>query len=116
MGLLDEAIAELQLAAADDARLGECASMLAECFVEQGKPARAVRWLEKGVAAPGLPAPQHRDLRYRLAAACEAGAETSRALRIYREILGEDAGFRDVAEKVRRLSEARDPSPPAKGG
>jgi tetratricopeptide (TPR) repeat protein len=116
MGLLEEAIAELQLAAADPGRLAECSSMLAECFVEQEKPARAVRWLDKGLAAPGLSAPQRRDLKYRLAAACEACAETSRALGIYRELQEEDAAFRDVAEKVRRLSEAKDPSTPAGEG
>lgn len=109
MGLLDEAVAELQLAAADPGRLAQCASMLAECYVEQEKPALAVKWLEKGLAAPGLPAQQRRGLRYHLAAACEACGEGSRALGIYRELQEEEAGFRDVAEKVRRLSEAMDP-------
>ncbi len=104
MGLLDEAIAELQLAAGDQARLVECASMLAECFVEQERPARAVKWLEKGLAAPGLPAPKRRALQYDLAAAYEACGETSRALAIYSELQAEDAGFRDVEDKVRRLS------------
>jgi tetratricopeptide (TPR) repeat protein len=104
MGLLDEAIAELQLAAADQARLVECASMLAECFVEQETPARAVKWLEKALAVPGLPAPKRRALQYDLAAAYEACGETSRALAIYSELQAEDAGFRDVEDKVRRLS------------
>jgi tetratricopeptide (TPR) repeat protein len=104
MGLLDEAIAELQLAAGDQARLVACASMLGECFVEQEMPARAVKWLEKGLAAPGLPAPKRRALQYDLAAAYEACGETSRALAIYSELQAEDAGFRDVEDKVRRLS------------
>jgi tetratricopeptide (TPR) repeat protein len=112
MGLLDEAIAELQLAAADEARLVECASMLAQCFVEQEKPARAVRWLEKGLATPGLPAPRRRGLQYDLAAAYEAWGEASRALAIYSELQAEDAGFRDVEDKVRRLSKETDPPPP----
>jgi tetratricopeptide (TPR) repeat protein len=104
MGLLDEAIVELQLAAADEARLVECARMLAECFVEQEMPARAVKWLERGLAAPGLPAPKRRNLQYDLASAYEACGEASRALEIYSELQAEDAGFRDVDAKVRRLS------------
>jgi tetratricopeptide (TPR) repeat protein len=92
MGLLEEAIAELQLAAADQDRLAECASLLAECFVERGMPAHAVRWLEKGLAAPGLTAPQRRRLRQHLAAACEACGDTTRARAIDRELQDEDAG------------------------
>ncbi len=113
MGLIDEAIAELQLAAADEARLVECARMLAECFVEKEMPARAVKWLERGLAAPGLPAPKRRNLQYDLASACEACGEASRALAIYSELQAEDAGFRDVGARVRRLSKATDPPPPA---
>jgi tetratricopeptide (TPR) repeat protein len=115
MGLLDEAIAELQLAAADPPRLAACAGMVAECFLEQGMPARAVRWLEKGLAVPDLPAPNRRALQYHLAAACELGGETTRALGIYSGLQAEDAGFRDVAERVRRLSGATDPSAPTGG-
>lgn len=113
MGLLDEAIAELLLAAADPARIVECASLLAECFVEQGKPERAVRWLEKGVAAPGLRAPRRHGLQYDLGAAYEACGATSRALAVYARLRAEDAGFRDVEEKVRQLSKAavRGPGP-----
>jgi len=109
MGLLDEAIAELSLAAADQARLVECASLLAECFVEQEMPARAVKWLERGLAAPGLPAPKRHALQYDLAAAYEASGETSRARAVYAELQAENAGFRDVEDKVRRLSKATDP-------
>ena len=108
MGLLDEAIAELRLAAVDPARLVACASLLAECFLEQGQPGRAVRWLEKGLAAPGLSAPRRRGLQYELAAAYEACGETSRALAVYARLQAEDAGFRDVEERVRRLSKAAD--------
>jgi predicted Zn-dependent protease len=111
MGLVDEAIAELRLAAADPGRIVECASLLAECFVEQGKPERAVRWLEKGLAAPGLRAPRRRSLQYDLGAAYEACGEDSHALAVYARLQAEDAGFRDVEEKVRRLSNAADRGP-----
>ncbi|HXK09473.1 MAG TPA: tetratricopeptide repeat protein [Vicinamibacteria bacterium] len=108
MGLLDEAIAELQLAAASPARLVDCASMLAECFAEQARPAYAVKWLEKGLAAPGLTAPRRRALRYQLAACHEASSETSRAIEIYEELQLEEAGYRDVADRIRRLTQPND--------
>ena len=46
-------------------------------------------------------------LRYDLAGALGARGEAEGALAIYVELYGEDAGFRDVAEKVQRLSDCR---------
>jgi tetratricopeptide (TPR) repeat protein len=101
MGLLDEAIAELQLASRGPGRLVECASLLAACFLEKGLPQLSVTWLERALAAPGLDPEAAMSLRYDLAGAFEAGGRDERALEIYVELYGEDAGFRDVAEKLR---------------
>jgi tetratricopeptide (TPR) repeat protein len=103
MGLVDEAIAEFQLAAKDDARLLECASMLGICFVEKGMPKLAVKWFEKGLSAPGRTEEEYQGLRYDLASALEQAGETDRARAIFTELFGQDATFRDVAEKVRQL-------------
>jgi tetratricopeptide (TPR) repeat protein len=103
MGLVDEAIAEFQLAAKDDARLLECASMLGICFLEKGMPKLAVKWFEKGLQAPGRSEDEYQALRYDLANALEQGGESERALAIFSELFGQNAKFRDVAEKVRRL-------------
>jgi tetratricopeptide (TPR) repeat protein len=116
MGLLDEAIAELQLAAADSERLAACASLLAECYADLGQAARSLKWLEKGLAVPGLPAERRRDLRYRLATAFEASGAAPRALSLYRELEAEDPGFRDVAEKARTLAKRVDPGPSRRRG
>jgi tetratricopeptide (TPR) repeat protein len=105
MGLLDEAIAELQLAARGPDRLLECASLLAACFREKGLPQLAVKWLERALATPGLDREQEMSVRYDLASALEARGEASGALEIYVELYGEDAGFRDVAECLRRMNE-----------
>jgi hypothetical protein len=103
MGLVDEAIAEFQLAAKDEARLLECASMLGICFVEKGMPKLAVKWFEKGLAAPGRTEEEYQGLRYDLASALEQAGEKDRALALYTELYGQDSTFRDVAEKVRQL-------------
>jgi tetratricopeptide (TPR) repeat protein len=103
MGLVDEAIAEFQLAAKDDSRLLECASMLGICFLEKGMPKLAVKWFEKGLQAPGRSEDEYQALRYDLATAFEQAGDTARALELFTELYGQDAQFRDVAEKVRRL-------------
>ena len=69
MGLIDEAIAEFQLAAKDEQRLLECSSMLGICFLDKGMPKLAVKWFEKGLQAPGRPEEEYQGLRYDLASA-----------------------------------------------
>jgi pilus assembly protein FimV len=106
MGLIDEAIAEFQLAAKDENRVLECASMLGICFMEKGMPKLAVKWYEKGLAAPGRGEEEYQGLRYDLAAALKASGDTDRALSIFEELYGQDANFRDVANEVRELRAA----------
>jgi hypothetical protein len=103
MGLIDEAIAEFQLAAKDEARLLECASMLGICFLEKGMPKLAMKWFEKGLKAPGRTEEEYAALRYDLASAHEAAGDVDRALALFSDLYGQDANFRDVATKVRDL-------------
>jgi tetratricopeptide (TPR) repeat protein len=107
MGLLDEAIAELQLASRGTGQLVECASLLAACFLEKEQPLLAVKWLERALAEPDLDPRHALGLRYDLARAHEAHGDIDRAFGLYVELHGEDPGFRDVAEKVRQLGRPR---------
>jgi hypothetical protein len=106
MGLIDEAIAEFQLAAKDENRVLECASMLGICFMDKGMPKLAVKWFEKGLAAPNRKEEEYIALRYDLAMAHEADGDVRQALSIYSDLYGQDANFRDVSSKVRELKAA----------
>jgi pilus assembly protein FimV len=103
MGLVDEAIAEFQLAAKDEARLLECTSMLGMCFVEKGMPKLAVKWFEKGLAAPGRSEDEYKGIRYDLGDAFEQSGELPQALAAFEEVFGQDASFRDVGQRIERL-------------
>jgi hypothetical protein len=103
MGLVDEAIAELQLAAKDERRLLECTSMLGLCFMEKGMPKLAIKWFERGLKAPGRTDEEYLGLRYDLAAAHEATGDVATAREMFSELWAQNANFRDVAEKVRAL-------------
>jgi tetratricopeptide (TPR) repeat protein len=105
MGLVDEAIAEFQLAAKDEARLLECASMLGMCFVEKGMPKLAVKWFEKGLSAPGRTDDEYKGIRYDLGDALEQSDAFDEGLAYFEEVYGQDASFRDVAERIERLRE-----------
>ncbi len=106
MGLIDEAIAEFQLAAKDEARVLECASMLGICFMEKGMPKLAMKWFEKGLETPNRRDEEYQALRYDLATAHEAAGDTQEALSLYTELYGQDATFRDVASRLRELRAA----------
>ena len=107
MGLIDEAIAEFQLAAKDENRMLECSSMLGICFMEKGMPKLAVKWFDTRPEG----ARPHRGgvlgLRYDLAIAHEAAGDADAALALFTDLYGQDANFRDVAAKVRDLRAAR---------
>ena len=103
MGLVDEAIAEFQLAAKDEGRMLECSSMLGICFIEKGMPKLAIKWFEKGLKAPDRSPEEYQGLRYDLAMAHEADGDADQALALYMDLYGQDANFRDVAAKVREL-------------
>jgi hypothetical protein len=77
--------------------------MLGICFIEKGMPKLAVKWFEKGLQAPGRRDEEYQGLRYDLASAYEQAGEIQRACQIFTELYGQDASFRDVAEKVRKL-------------
>ena len=107
MGLLDEAIAEFQLAAKDPNRLLECSSMLGICFMDKGMPKLAIKWFERGLKSEGRTEEEYLGLRYDLASAHEAAGDSDTALSIYTELYGQDANFRDVATKVKERRGAR---------
>lgn len=107
MGLLDEAIAEFQLASKDESRLLECCSMLGLCFLEKGMPEIAIKWFEKGLSAPGRSEEEYHGLQYDLALAHQAAGDPERALELYMNIYHVNARFRDVKDRVRDLQEAK---------
>ena len=107
MGLLDEAIAEFQLASKDQGWLLECCSMLGLCFLEKGMPQIAIKWFEKGINSPGRSEEKQHGLRYDLATAYELAGEPDRALELYMDIYRVNACFRDVKDRVSGLQAAK---------
>lgn len=107
MGLIDEAIAEFQIAAKDPKRFLECCSMLGLCFMEKGMPKLAIKWYQKGLESPGYSEEEYQGLRFDLAQAHESLGETDRALEVFQEVYGISANYRNVAKKVKELQERK---------
>jgi tetratricopeptide (TPR) repeat protein len=103
MGLIDEAIAEFQLAAKDPKRSLECSSMIGICFMEKGMADVAVQWYERGLLVQGRAPEEYRGLRYDLGMAWEATGDLAKATSTFGDLVREDPSFRDVSSKLREL-------------
>jgi pilus assembly protein FimV len=109
MGLLDEAIGELQKTcqAVDRGhpfpQVMQTYTWLAQCFLDKGVPEAAIRWYQKALAAPGINEETRTALHYELAAACETAGDKSSALKHFMEVYGRNIDYRDVAERIKPL-------------
>jgi tetratricopeptide (TPR) repeat protein len=109
MGLLDEAIAELQkVCAAIDHGHGftqtvQTYTWLAQCFLDKGVPQAAIRWYEKALGIPGLDQESVVAINYELGSACETAQDRPAALRHFTAAYGSNIDYRDVAERIQAL-------------
>jgi len=105
MGLIDEAIAEFQIAAKDIRRFLECCSMLGLCFLEKGMNKLAVKWYQRGLDTPGYSEDEYQGLRFELGQVEEASGDLAKALEIYQEVFGVNANYRNVSKKIKELQD-----------
>jgi tetratricopeptide (TPR) repeat protein len=109
MGLLDEAIGELQKTcqAVDRGhpfpQVMQTYTWLAQCFLDKGVPQAAIRWYDKALAAPGVDEETRTALHYELAAAYETAGDKPAALKHFMEVYGRNIDYRDVAERIKPL-------------
>ncbi|HSP94637.1 MAG TPA: hypothetical protein VLU06_08795, partial [Thermoanaerobaculia bacterium] len=103
MGLIDEAIGEFQLASKDPRRAVECCSMLGLCFLEKGMPQLAIKWYHKGLETRDIKERETMGLLYDLAGVYQSTGDMDNAYKTFLEVYGLDAGFRDVAGRMREL-------------
>ena len=109
MGLLDEAIGELQKVCQFVDRghtfpnLMQAYTWLAQCFLEKGMPEVAVRWYEKALKLPNLEQETRTALHYELASALESSGNNPAALSNFLEVYSSNIDYRDVAERIKAL-------------
>jgi hypothetical protein len=109
MGLLDEAIGELQKACQSFDRghsfpqIMQTYTWLAQCFLEKAVPEAAVRWYDKALNVVGIDGETRVALNYELASAYEASGDKPSALKHFMEVYGTNIDYRDVAERIKAL-------------
>ena len=104
MGMLAEAIAELELAVRSARFRFEAAALLARLSLQRGDTGSAIEWFERAAEAPAPSADAARGLLYELGDALEIGGESARALAVFLELHAEAGDYRDVGRRVERLS------------
>jgi tetratricopeptide (TPR) repeat protein len=109
MGLLDEAIGELQKACQSFDRghpfpqIMQTYTWLAQCFLEKGVPEAAVRWYDRALQVPTIDGETRVALNYELASAYETAGDKPSALKHFMDVYGSNIDYRDVAERIRAL-------------
>ncbi len=109
MGLLDEAIGELQkvIQAVEHGhpfpQMIQTYTWLAQCFLDKGVPEAAVRWYDKALQLPSLDQETKTALHYELGSSLESAGNNSAALSNFLEAYGSNIDYRDVAERIKAL-------------
>ncbi len=108
MGLLDEAIGELQKVCkaidhgVEFSQQMQAYTWLANCFVEKGVPEASVKWYEKALSIVSNDE-SRTALHYDLASAYELAGDKANALKHFTEVYGTNIDYRDVAERIKAL-------------
>jgi pilus assembly protein FimV len=109
MGLLDEAIGELQKVcqAVDRGhsfpQLMQTYTWLAQCFLDKGVAEAAIRWYERALKLPNIDEETRTALNYELASSYEAAGDKTKALSYFMEVYGSNIDYRDVSERIKAL-------------
>src|SRR5262249_24237875 len=84
--------------------------LLAQLFIETRMPHLALERVQKAIAGQPVSSTTL-DLYYWLAVAHEASANSAEALSVYKKIQSEDFQFKDVTERVARITAGGGPTP-----
>ncbi len=109
MGLLDEAIGELQKvchaieSGEPFSQIMQAYTWLAQCLVDKGAPQAAIRWYERALRVSGIAEDSRLAVHYDMANAFEAAGNRKAALDNFMEVYGSNIDYRDVAERIRGL-------------
>jgi serine/threonine-protein kinase len=115
-GEREKAIGLLQRVIPSDENYRAATELLARLFIETGRPALAIERTKKAIGAEPISA-ANLDFHYWLALAHEASGGRAEALELFKKIQAEDLQFRDVQNRVARLSAAlaAGATPPPRG-
>ncbi|HEY3815865.1 MAG TPA: hypothetical protein VGL81_01780 [Polyangiaceae bacterium] len=111
MALIDDAVREFETAARDPKRTCICQSMIGMIQLERGNLNEAIDAFIRGLQAPDRTREQEAALCYEIGAAYEVKRMTKQALEHFQRSARLVPTFRDVQERIRRLSKTEPKQP-----
>ena len=107
MGLIDDAIAEFQIAARSRLKRVESIEALGGCFLDKDEPSVAVTLLKRALDEPAAVQGDDilRGVLYLLGRASEQIGARDEGLRYYQRVYAVDIRFRDVAARIQTLQQ-----------
>jgi tetratricopeptide (TPR) repeat protein len=103
MGMQDEAMKALEVAARSPRHRFRAGAMLAKTYLAAGDHVHAIEWYERAVEAVAPTPMAHHALLYDLASVLEAHGEGARALAVLLELQAEAGDYRDVSSRLEQL-------------
>ncbi len=104
MGLLEDAVRELEIVQRSGARPVETLSLMAACKLELEEPMEAAAHLEDALAIVGEANESAVSLRYDLGEALLAAGQRDLALEAFRKVAARQPVFREVADRIAELN------------
>jgi tetratricopeptide (TPR) repeat protein len=103
MGMQEEAMKALEVAARSARHRFRAGAMLAKAYLDAGDQVHAIEWYERAVEAPSPSPMAHHALLYELASVLEAHGESARALAVLLELQADAGEYRDVSNRLEQL-------------
>ena len=103
MGMHEEAMKALEVAARSPRHRFRAGAMLAKAYLDAGDQVHAIEWYERAVEAPAPSLMAHHALLYELASVLQANGEGARALAVLLELQAEAGEYRDVSSRLEQL-------------
>jgi len=104
MGMTEECLKALEVAARSPRYRFQAASLLGRVHRHHGRLQEAIDWFERAAETPASSAEAGRALLYELGQALEEAGEGVRALAVYLELQADAGDYRDVGARIKRLS------------
>jgi len=102
-GLINEAIAEFELASKDKRRAVDCYSVLSYCYRKKKDFTQSLKWLNKALEIAEKGSSQSFGLKYELASLYQEMKDKKKALNLYQEIKKWNPKYRDVSDRIEEL-------------
>ena len=103
MGMQEEAMKALEVAARSPRHRFRAGAMLAKAHLDAGDRAHAIEWYERAVEAPAPSPMALHALLYELASELEAQGESARALAVLLELQADAGEYRDISKRLEQL-------------